>query len=533
MLIDAREIESGQVLRADVCVVGAGAAGVTLAREFAGGPLDVLLLESGGFHRDAATTRLNEGRVVGQPLDPSADLRLEATRLRMFGGTANHYAGWLRPLEALAFERRAWVPDSGWPLTQRDLEPFYRRATTALGLGPFEYDWRWWHRERGFGAAVLQESDVSTGIIQITTGHPGERYRDALVGAANVRLCLWANAVDLVLTADGARLAAVEVATLTGRRFRAEARVYVLATGGIEVPRLLLASSRAIRPQGVGNEHDLVGRYFMEHLNLSCGGAVFAAAPDTFALYRIRETPAADAGAPPIKVQGYLVPNDETQRRERLRAMEITIGTLPLVALDKIPPPTERLAGLRTKDIATLASLPSGQAVASVVRVVAEQAPDPRSRVTLIQERDTLGVPRVALDWQPSAADRASIVRGLLLLGRTLGRRGVGRLQLATGELLGTKVLPGASFVVTDPLAEAVAGLDFAVRMGFHHMGTARMHVDPRHGVVDAHCRVHSVANLYVAGSAVFPTGGSAGPTFTLVALALRLSDHLRLEVLA
>jgi len=531
MLTDAREIESGQVLRADVCVIGAGAAGITLARELAGGPLDVLLLESGGFERDAATSQLNEGQVIGERLD----YKLDGARLRLFGGTANHYAGWSRPLEPLAFERREWVPESGWPLTQDDLVPFYRRASAALALGPFEYDWQWWHRERRMGAAVLEDSDFATGMIQITTNHPGALYREDLVAAPNVRLCLWATVVELVLADDGARLAGVEVATLSGRRFRAEARVYVLATGGIETPRLLLASSHHVRPDGVGNEHDLVGRYFMEHLNLTCGGAAFARDWDAFALYRLQASAAADPGAAPIQVLGYLAPSRELQRRAALLAMEITISAMPLPVLDrlqKVVPPTERLSGLAIKDVAALISLPSGPAVASGVRVVAEQAPNPRSRVTLLAERDALGVPRVALDWRPQASDRESVVRGLLLLARTLGRSGFGRLQLATGEGLGKKLLPGPSFVVTDPLAEHVPGLDFTVGTGFHHMGTARMHPDPRRGVVDAHCRVHSVANLYVAGSAVFPTGGSAGPTFTLVALALRLADHLRHEVL-
>lgn len=533
MLIDARAVESGTVLRADVCIVGAGAAGVAIAHALAGGPYDVLLLESGGFHQDAAGAALNEGRIVGTPLDPASDLRLEATRLRMFGGTANHYAGWSRPLDALAFAARDWVPDSGWPFDAAALAPFYRRAAAAMGLGPDAYDWRWWGRERGFGAAVLDGGDFETGVIQMTTQHPGVRYREALVAAPRVRVCLHATVVELALAADGGRLAGVEVATNTGRRFRAEARAYVLATGGIEVPRLLLASSRAVRPRGVGNEHDLVGRYFMEHLSLNCGGAVFAGALEEFALYRPRETPAADAAAPPIKVLGYLEPTAGAQRRERLLSLEITLGILPLDALAKIAPPSERLDGLATADVARLAALGRGGGVAAAVRVVAEQAPNPASRVTLLADRDALGVPRVALDWRPQASDRASVVRGLLLFARALGRQGLGRLQLATGELLGKRLLPGPSFVVTDPDARALPPLDFAVGTGFHHMGTARMHADPRRGVVDAHCRVHSVPNLYVAGSAVFPTGGSAGPTFTLVALALRLADHLRETVLA
>ncbi|HWP66163.1 MAG TPA: GMC family oxidoreductase [Candidatus Limnocylindria bacterium] len=531
MLIDARTTESGQVLRADVCIIGAGAAGVAIAKELAGTSLDVLLLESGGFERDGAVGALNEGKVTGERLDSP----LERARLRMFGGTANHYAGWSRPLEALVFERRDWVPDSGWPLTQDDLVPYYRRASVALGLGPFEYDWPWWHRERGMGTAVLPDSDFATGMIQITINHPGALYRDALVAATNVRLCLWATAVELVLDADGTRLAGVEVATLTGRRFRAEARVYVLAAGGIETPRLLLASRR-VRANGVGNEHDLVGRYFMEHLNLTCGAAVFARDWDAFALYRLQESAAAEPGMAPIKVLGYLAPRDDLQRRERLLAMEINISAMPFAVLEQLfrtLPPTERLSGLTIRDVAALASLPDRPAVAAGVRVVAEQAPNPLSRVTLLTERDALGVPRVALDWRPQASDRASLVRGLLAFARTLGRTGFGRLQLATGEAFGRKMLTGPSFVVTDPLADEFPGLDFTVGTGYHHMGTTRMHPDARHGVVDANCRVHSVPNLYVAGSAVFPTGGSAGPTFTLVALALRLADHLRREMTA
>jgi choline dehydrogenase-like flavoprotein len=532
MLIEAREVAAGEVLRADVCVIGAGAAGIALAREFVGGPLEVLLLESGGFERDAAAAALNEGEVVGTRLDPASDVPLAAARLRQFGGTANHYAGWSRPLEAIAFEPRDFVAGSGWPFPHADLVPFFRRAQTALGLGPYEYGWQWWQRERGAGAAVLQGSDISTGMIQTTTQHPGTLYREALVAASNVRVCLHATAVELALAPDGSRLAGVEVATLDGRRFRAEARAYVLAAGGIETPRLLLAS-RTVRPAGVGNEHDLVGRYFMEHLNLICGGAAFAGDPETFSLYRLRESPAAAADVPPIKVVAYLAPSPEAQRRERLMAAEITLGILPLEALDKIAPPTERLSGLATKDVAALASLPDGPAVASTVRCVGEQAPNPESRVTLLRQRDVLGVPRVALDWRPQARDRESLVRALLLFARTLGSRGLGRLQLATGELLGTKLFPGPSFVVTDPLAERLGDLDFAVGSGFHHMGTTRMAEDPRHGVVDARCRVHSVPNLWIAGSAVFPTGGSAGPTLTLVALALRLADHLREKVLA
>jgi choline dehydrogenase-like flavoprotein len=155
-----------------------------------------------------------------------------------------------------------------------------------------------------------------------------------------------------------------------------------------------------------------------------------------------------------------------------------------------------------------------------------EQAPNPASRVLLTRERDALGMPRVALDWRQTRLDRESIVRGLALAARELGSQGIGRMQVAM-------VSGGEPFVVHSADADAPGDLDFEFGSGFHHMGTARMHADPRHGVVDPNCRVHSVGNLYVAGSAVFPTSGSSPPTFTLTALALRLADHLRRKVLA
>lgn len=526
MLVDAREIESGTVLRADVCVVGAGAAGIAIARELAGAPLDVLLLESGGFEPDAATTALNEGRVAGEPLDTTMELPLHALRLRYFGGTTNHWAGWSRPLQAIDFEHRPSMPLSGWPVGLDDLVPFYRRASDVLELGPFEYGWRWWNERHGIGVPVVDDPDLTTGVIHVTTVRSGTRHRDELVRAPRVRLCLWANAVDLVLAPDGSRLAGIEVATLTGRRVRAEARAYVLATGGIEVPRLLLASSRAIRPNGVGNGHDLVGRHFMEHLNLPCGSAALARTAQELGLYTIRDFP-------PIKTMGFLAPSAAAQRREQLLGIEVTLGIVPPEMVHMFPDAVGRGDGIAADQVARRLTLGGRPSLVSTVRVVAEQAPNPSSRVTLLSDRDALGVPRALLDWRPTAGDRESIVRSLQLIARVLGRSRAGRLQVATGEALGTHVLPGPAYVARGALDAALPPLDFAMRTGFHHMGTARMHDSPRSGVVDAQCRLHEVPNLYVAGSAVFPTGGASGPTFTIVALALRLADLLRRTVRA
>jgi choline dehydrogenase-like flavoprotein len=530
MYLDAREIDSGTVLRADLCIVGAGAAGITIARELSGRGHDVLLLESGGFDSDDATTELNEGAIVGTPLDPVNPLPLEQTRLRFFGGTTNHWAGFCRPLDPVDFERRDHIPRSGWPFGREALEPYYERAAPVVGIGRNEFDWRWWDAEYGAGEAVLRDGDWRTEISQVSQRRVfGPRYREELGAARDIRVVLWANATDLVLADDASRLVRVECATLSGRRFQVEARAYVLAAGGIEVARILLASSTGIRPAGVGNEHDLVGRHFMEHFNVLAGAGALALRRDGWKLYEEGHLyPAGLDGEPDADVGlfGRLVPSAELQKREGLLSIEI--APLPTTVSFVETLAGDRWAGVASSDMQVLAGLTTGHRADVLFQTSAlcEQAPNPASRVLLTRERDALGMPRVALDWRQTRLDRESIVRGLALAARELGSQGIGRMQVAM-------VSGGEPFVVHSADADAPGDLDFEFGSGFHHMGTARMHADPRHGVVDPNCRVHSVGNLYVAGSAVFPTSGSSPPTFTLTALALRLADHLRRKVLA
>ena len=140
-----------------------------------------------------------------------------------------------------------------------------------------------------------------------------------------------------------------------------------------------------------------------------------------------------------------------------------------------------------------------------------EQAPNPLSRVTLSPERDALGMPRARLDWRLTELDRRSFRAFYEVLGREMGRAGIGRVQMRDWVLA----------AADSPWPSSLGG-------GWHHMGTTRMHPDPKQGVVDADCRVHGIANLWVAGAAVYPTAGCVNPTLTLVALTLRLSDHLK-----
>jgi choline dehydrogenase-like flavoprotein len=347
-----------------------------------------------------------------------------------------------------------------------------------------------------------------------------EAYGGALREAESVTVYLGASAIEVEATAPDADVRSVRVACLSGPRFRVRAARFVLAAGGIENARLLLMS-RAAHPAGLGNAHDQVGRYFMEHLYLDRAASILVPAGRIDGFYTQGRLVEGHG------VRGLVGLTPEAQRRERLTnfcavCSEETAGEswrwlrgMPGMVRRRRALPMGTLAHLRNaipSVAAAVAALASGGRTPRrrrllVVKNVMEQAPNPDSRVLLSEERDRLGCPRVIVDWRLSAIDRRTAHRAHVILREELARAGMGRLRSAMRRPDG-------------PWPAALRGAR-------HHMGTTRMHGDPRHGVVDADCRVHGIANLYVAGSSVFPTSGSANPTLTIVALALRVARHV------
>jgi choline dehydrogenase-like flavoprotein len=505
VLRDAREVPDGAVLDTDVCIVGAGAAGITLARELALAPLRVTVLESGGLTPDRRSQRLLRARNVGLPYFPLHWIRTAAV-----GGTTDQWGGQCRPLDDIDFEARAEIPLSGWPFGRRHLLPYYERAQAICQLGPFAYEAEAW-RDPARPALPLLGDRARTAIFQLSPPTPfGLAYREDLARAARVTVYLHASATELETTPGGDTVSHVRVAGLRGPRFRVSARLVVLAAGGIETPRLLLLSNHA-RPAGLGNAHDLVGRCFMEHLHLHCG---FVDLEDArlAALYEPHL-----AGSTCIKA--VLALSEDTLRREGLLSYSALLDTRAPAALHRmmrwLPEGvvwrvrTERARRLRVCRPARVSVLARRSGAATrTVHTRMEQAPNPDSRVTLGDDGDALGRRRARLDWRLTRLDERSMRRALAILGEEVTRAGVGRWRAALDE-------DDASW------REPPHG-------GHHHMGTTRMHADPRRGVVDADGRVHGTTNLYVAGPSVFPTVGHANPMLTIVALALRLADHVR-----
>ncbi len=487
---------AGSTIETDLAIIGGGPAGISLALSLANLPIRVVLLESGGEKPDAATQNLYAGAETGVRYIP-----LDATRLRYLGGCSNHWGGWCRPLDPVDFEARDWFAHSGWPFPRSEIEPYYARAQSLVEAGPFVYDQpeRW---ARTLGAPLaLGAGGLYTTFFQfskqrdnVLPTHFGERYADDLKRTPNLDVYLHANVTGLRLTHDAKQLDHLDIATLSGNRFTVKPKFAVVATGGIETPRLLLASND-IMSSGVGNGNDLVGRFFADHPIPGQTATLVVFDGKIAPYYQLIQT------ANGANFRAALAP---TNAYRRARGVADSLATVEgEVQLDS----TGQAAVAET---AALFGIDASGARCFTLGCGMEITPDPDRRLTLTDDKDALGVPRLKLDMRISDDDFLHYRNTLKELGRQL-------LLARTGMIR----------MLHSSRAEWLSVMDW----GNHHMGTTRMHDDPRRGVVDANSKVHGVSNLYVAGSAVFPTYGASNPTLNLIALVLRLADHLKAQL--
>jgi choline dehydrogenase-like flavoprotein len=568
---DASRVPDGTTVTTDVCVIGGGAAGIAMALALTRTGRDVVVLESGGEdpQPEPATQALAEGESVGLPY-----FALEESRLRCLGGSTNHWGGLCRPFDEHDFAAKPGIPLSGWPIGLPDVAPYYDRAAEIVGITDDTWGTEAWAARDAFAPLPLGGEDgvFVTRVVQVISSGErsmGARYRDTLASSRAVTLYLHANAESIELDEAGTTVTGVAVALLSGGRFTVAARQVVLAAGGLENPRLLLASTSRF-PQGVGNQHDVVGRYFLEHPRFVAGALVTTSDHPPIRFYETHNVG-------DDRIAAYLAPADAVQAREGLCDVQIRLAAaygkefaasldsaaaqelrdlvgdvkhadvgalgphVAAVATDlltfrrylvgggpvPVPHPDVVAEWLRSSVVEREALLPgllgdvatvsfheaTGRGPVTHVDVVTRIDPVPNrdSRVTLSDERDALGMQRIRLDWRLSDQDRHSVARTMELLAAQVGQAGLGRIRITFDE-------------EQQEWPADLAG-------GWHHMGTTRMSDDPRLGVVDRQCRVHGTTNLFVAGSSVFPTSGSGTPTMLIVALALRLADHMRSTV--
>jgi len=531
MITDLTTSGAASKFEADVCIIGAGAAGISMAREFIGTSVQVCLLESGDFEYDDDTQDLYEGTSNHQDLTND--------RLRYFGGTTNHFIGESSPLDGIDFEKRDWVPHSGWPIKRNDLDPYYERAQKIMKLGPYEYGEAVW-KLLNTTPHDFDEERFKTYFVQYS-GHIkegywdwqgpvrfGKAYREELRTAENLNVLINANVTDIQPDEENNFIEEVTIRPLGGPESTVRAKFFVIACGGIESARILL-NSRSRSPQGVGNEHDLVGRFFGSHPYADIG-TLLAKDPENVAniysrfkkfgsvktrpLLRLSET--FQKLNETLNLSVYIVGNDDmdsgvgaaTEAWRQIKQWEFDEKFASqlwsvITEIDEVA--AQYIRARQGKDVI----IPVKPAIN--LWAISEWAPNPNSRIILSDEKDALGLQRVHVDDRIGDLELHSFRTSALALATELARVGLGRVHLDKWVLSNDDSWKDAMTLATA-----------------HHCGTTRMSESPRTGVVDANCKVHSMANLYVASAAVFPTNGYANPTVSIVALTLRLSDHLK-----
>ena len=521
MLLDFLRTGDTTAFDADVCIVGSGAAGLTLAAHLGGG-LRVLIVEAGG-------RRVGLDGLAGESADWAFG-GFEQGRARSFGGATRLWAGQCIRLDPIDFDRRDWVPHSGWPITAGELAPFYDRAEAFLGVPGAVYDSTIWRRA-GIGVPCFQDADVAPKFtVYMPQPDFTRQIGRRLVRERSVDILLNAAVTCIELDADGRRVEGLALRGDGGRAGRVRARAFVLCGGGIENPRILLASN-TVMAEGVGNARGLVGRFFQDHPSGTTGVIAAgrpAAVQNQFRTLRqggIRSWPklalteAAQRRGRTLNANALML--YEYDEHSALTRAKAAVAAATARAPGRVAAEGVRLlrhmpelAG-RALHMAATGKAPVFKPRRVMLKAHVEQRPDPDNRVTLGRERDRFGVPLPRLAWRVHAEELRTLRAVTEAVGEVCLRQGWGELSVAPW---------------LDAGAEAARP---HLEDTYHHHGATRMAATAAEGVTDPHCQVFGTDNLYVAGSSVFPTSGYANPTLTIVALAIRLGDALRQRLAA
>jgi choline dehydrogenase-like flavoprotein len=530
-ITDLRTLPDDAALSADVCIVGSGPAGLTLAAGLNGSGLKVLLLESGDLERNAWAESMNEIVSVGRP----RVLDTGEVRNRVLGGTSATWGGRVTMMSEIDFQKRDWVPGSGWPITLESLMPFYRRAAEHL---------RMTIADPNDALDVLAsyvpppDGDALVPYLWAYSMHNSLRSDFLRFGPmartqplADVECFVNATVTHIDTDESGRVVQALEVKGPDRRARRITARQVVLCAGGIENARLLLASNRIV-PKGIGNGNDLVGRYLMDHPR---GAVAWFLHGQEDPVQRLLGDLVVKASAVPEESRlpgasrrtwltpGYALGTRIQQTEGLLNcALFLTLQVAeddPLTALRALAgrnDPVRNARHLVAHPLLAGSSLtrmlrgryPRRRLSGLYAQCIVEQSPDRESRVTLTDRTDILGVPLPQIDWRIGEQEARTVRRTTKLFVEEMRRLGLGNPQ------------------PIDSIADEQS--EFFLPDVAHPSGTTRMSDDPALGVVDANGAVHGVEGLHVTGSSVFPTNGHANPTYTIVALAVRMADHLK-----
>ncbi|QWD32228.1 GMC family oxidoreductase [Polynucleobacter paneuropaeus] len=522
MLLKDIQWKNKDVFETDIAIVGGGAAGISLALSLSKSGISVVLLEGGLDEYSDNSQDIYRGSYDQRNLPYG----LAGSRLRFFGGSTNCWAGGCGELDAEDFYQRSWVPNSGWPITKKELSYFYSQAADFLGinldlLSRPQQDARI-PSLAGFDLRILE----FTNKIRFTS-----EFKDSIAKSEDLLILLGANLTRIERSDNGQNISALEIQSFNGAKSKVKAKAYVLACGGLENPRILL-NSQDTHFSALGNSNDLVGRFFSDHPIAPCAGVIGPEGP----LRTMRQ----DAtkffenlpGQKNATIPFYRLPFSLQKEYETLNGtvqfytqeQELGVGELAAWKLKNYFSDRENNK-ITSQDILDVASHPydiykawkerrakSDSRIA--MRFQIEQAPNYSNRVSLSDQRDSFGLRRINLSWNFGIIERRTVDILMAYAAKCLQTKEIGTLKLDL------------------QLYEKRKDLPRDLRGGQHHCGTTRMGESPQKGVVDKNLKVFGTNNLYVCGSSVFPTNGWVNPTFTILALSLRLAEHLRAHAL-
>ena len=552
MIINPDEVKSD--LACDLCIVGGGPLAITIALKLASTGKKIIVLAGGGWNETAVNQDLNRGIV-----NPAGSHEpLEENRRRQFGGATTVWGGRCIPFDPIDFEERAWIPYSGWPFSYKELEPFYVKAMELCQAGEFEFS-----AGKVFGSGKpeiipgLDTDDIRSDKLErwSTPVNFAREYREALSSSTNINVILDAHVIKIETRENKKNISGI-IVNINGTEFSCKAGKYVLAVGGIETPRLLLASKNNFYPDGIGNDYDVVGRYYMGHLiGIYASVAprdrkamIFDFEKDGSGVYCRRRWWITEKAQVNREIGNAIMflhnaQNQDGHRDALFSSVFLAKSVLSIAKQKSIKKSVRKLRELRPaikdhffnviKNALTLAPqivnlalkrfskrrlpfiLPSVNSKALGLYFQTEQMPNPDSRITISEkEVDRLGMPRAVAHIAFTDMDVKTVIEAHKIFVTSFDKNKLGEIHFSEKELL-----------------EFTKNRMLKFNSAAHHLGTARMSENPKLGVVDSNCKVHGIDNLYIVGGAVFPTGGHANPTLTALALAVRLAENLKSEM--
>jgi len=524
MLVNGNDIKSPSHEDCDICIIGAGVAGIVLANELKDFDGKVLLIDGGDVNYSQESQELYEGE--SRPKHFPNPLY---SRLRFLGGSSNHWQNNTSPLQPIDFEVRSWIPNSGWPISFQDIKPFYKQAEKYCGVDGDGYDSEYWSKALK-SEDVLKGSDILETQMAKSPLFPVRFYSvygNALSKQSNLKIISNTNVVDVTYQDKSKKIEYIDCVTNNDIKVTIKPKIFILALGGLENARMLLSFNEKYDNK-IGNQGDAVGRYFMEHPTIR-GAHFFVDDPKRFSLYKykviknkgvvgfhsltetsLKEKKSINLRIPFIEATDFELSDGISSSnifKESLSKWELpeNIGSHLYNIVSDLDMVAE---GISRKQFNEELFEHSNDVGGFSTVMMMEQTPDPRNRITLAESKDRLGIKKLKIDYRITDDDKSRFWKSLNIVALEYGAKALGRVKL---------------------LKERESRL-WGSQVGFsqHHMGTTRMSENSDKGVVDKNHLVHGTNNFYIAGSSVFSTGGHVPPTLTISALSIRLALYLK-----